>query len=154
VSFFVDFDDEFFFRVALVCALLVFVDWAIGPTGRAAMREKTAEWWIHIQDTTFVGLVAADAAKIRRFFLNVFGKKWYSMRRMTSTSVLSVLLTLFLASVFVDANEFHATWASVLFALLLPNAICDWMSLNITIFFAVKDGAICFYSAAVNVASS
>ena len=65
MNFLSNFADPFFFILSLICALLTFIDWAIGPKARAAIRERLADWWIRLQYITFAGLVAEDAGKIR-----------------------------------------------------------------------------------------
>jgi hypothetical protein len=91
VGFFANFDDRFFFNVALVCGVLVFADWAIGPTGRASMRQQMAEWWIRLDDNTFSGLVAQDAERLKDFLLEHFGKRWYSPRRVLTSVLISAI---------------------------------------------------------------
>lgn len=87
------FFDGFFYGVSVIVFFLVAIDWWIGPKGRRAMRDKTIEWWNHIDDLSFTGLAAEDAGKVRRGFEAVFGKRWYGFRAILLTFLLSVVVT-------------------------------------------------------------
>jgi hypothetical protein len=136
MGFFTNFDDHFLFIVALVCGVLVFVDWAIGTVGRASMRQQLAEWWIRLDDNTFAGLVAQHAGRLKDFFLKHFGKKWYSSRRVLMAILVSSMCFLVVATLInIDSVAgFHSNKALEIFILLIPNAIFDWLMLNQTIF--------------------
>lgn len=135
MGFFANFDDRFFFVVALICGILVFVDWAIGPAGRASMRQKLAEWWIRLDDNTFSGLVAQHAGRLKNFFLKYFGEHWYSLRRVLMAAAISSLCLLVVIAL-LDINSvtyFNSTDALEILTVILPNAIFDWLMLNLTI---------------------
>ena len=135
-AFFRDFDDAFFYQITALCMMLAFVDWAIGPAARAAMREKMAEWWIRLDDSSFAGLVASDAAITRSTFIEKFGSYWYSWRRIWRSFVVSTITLFAILVVFSAAGiieKFHAGHASYTLVMLVPNAIFDWILLNITI---------------------
>lgn len=133
---FAGFNDKFFFWTATICAVLAFVDWAIGPKARAAMREKVAEWWIVLDDNTFAGLVAADANRVRSAFLSIFGRTWYSTRRIIRSGLLSCLVFLSVLTLLRIAQwipSFDADYAVAILAVLVANGLLDWLLLNITI---------------------
>ncbi|MBB3979359.1 hypothetical protein GGQ64_004599 [Rhizobium azooxidifex] len=135
-EFFKDFDDAFFYWIAVICAALAFTDWAIGPTARAAMRERIAEWWIRLDDSSFSGLVARDAVRVRAILLKYTGKSWYSVRRIWRSVLLSTLALFLVALLFMELNlidSFNAEYAGYFILMIPPNAVFDWIMLNLTI---------------------
>ena len=131
MSFFTDFDDKFFFGVVVICALLCFVDWAIGPRRRQQMREGAAEWWITLEDSAFNGLVAADAARMKDFLLKIFGNRWYSLRRLLLSTLVSTLVFVGLTVLF--SERIYAEHVLTMIMVAPGNAILDWFTISVTI---------------------
>ena len=67
--------DGFLFWDAVLVAALVFADWLLGEEKRAAMREKAGDWWLHVQEISFAGLVGEYARKVRKGLQRIVGKK-------------------------------------------------------------------------------
>lgn len=131
--------------------LLVFADWLLGEKKRAAMREKVGEWWLHLEEVSFSGLVAEDADLVRRALQRFFGKT-YGFRCIILTFFLSFsfitisymwfLLYLSDLTFVVIISDFVAILKELaphMFIVIkhwgLPNAFFDWLSLALTMFF-------------------
>src|SRR5688572_8165526 len=84
--------DAFLFWDAVIVAILMFIDWAVGKRGRESIRNVVAAWWIRINDNTFTGLVAADAALLRSRFVQWFGHGVFSLKRTLRAPLVGVLL--------------------------------------------------------------
>jgi hypothetical protein len=143
--------DKFLFWDTLIVTLLVFADWLLGEKKRAAMREKVGEWWLHLEEVSFSGLVAEDADLVRRALQRFFGKT-YGFRCIILTFFLSFsfitisymwfLLYLSDLTFVVIISDFVAIvkdLAPHMFIVIkhwgLPNAFFDWLSLALTMFF-------------------
>lgn len=145
--------DKFLFWDCVIVALLTFADWLLGEEKRAAMREKVGEWWLHVQEISFSGLVAEDAGIVRRALQRFFGKI-NGFRCILLTFVFSFGITiisyyilfvlLFLKErTFVEVvtnfvaivTELAPFLLAVIIFWGLPNAFFDWLSLALTMFF-------------------
>lgn len=62
------FFDSFFFAILVLVASLAFIDFLLGKKGRERIKERVGDWWLFLDDTTYAGLGAADAAKIHGWF--------------------------------------------------------------------------------------
>lgn len=60
-----DFIDPFFVCVAIACATLILLDWAIGKDRREALKTTMAEWWVYLDDRGYIGLAQDDVKKAR-----------------------------------------------------------------------------------------
>lgn len=58
------FFDPFFFVMLVIVASLAFIDFLLGEQRRKAIRERVGAWWVYLDDSTYAGLGADDAAKI------------------------------------------------------------------------------------------
>ena len=141
--------DTFLFWDAVIVTLLCLADFLIGKEGRAAMRERIGEWWLHVEGASFTGLVAEDARAVIRFFHKVFGESELSFKFIFRSVALSASI-LFISMVSVTIinegsvdkflDEFFFTsdidyfWRP--FLIYTPiNGILDWLSLYLTILF-------------------
>ena len=59
------FFDPFFFAIIVLVATLAFADFLLGQDGRRRVKEFVGEWWLYLEDSTYAGLGADDAAKIQ-----------------------------------------------------------------------------------------
>lgn len=87
------FFDQFFFWVLISATALTAIDWWIGPEGRARMRDRVGEWWLHVTETSFLGLIAEDAQRVRSWLLRLFGR-WFSLRAVLLCAVISVTVSI------------------------------------------------------------
>lgn len=56
--------DSFFFGVLMLVALLTFTDFLLGKNGREKVKQLVGEWWVYLDDSTYAGLGADDAARL------------------------------------------------------------------------------------------
>lgn len=102
------FFDRFFFGVVAFVAFLSFVDFLLGKTGREKIKELVGNWWVYLEDTTFAGLGAADAAWIRSWFEKRLGpilsfRFW--VRAWLGASVLLVVALFGLSSLIDESDK-------------------------------------------------
>lgn len=57
--------DPFFFAVLVLVATLAFADFLLGQEGRKRVKEHVGDWWIYLEDSSYAGLGADDAARIQ-----------------------------------------------------------------------------------------
>jgi len=144
--------DEFTICVALLVAGLIFVDWLLGETKRARMREHLGEWWLMVEETNFEGFLPPHAEKIRRRFESLLGNRgWLSIRFFLFAAFASAILTA-ITVVFFLLKADWIVYDSILFSSLLAeepiqaflsfylnlvaqNILLFWVSLGITLFF-------------------
>lgn len=88
-----DFFDQFFFWIFITASMLTAIDWWIGPDGRARMRDKAGDWWLHVTETSFTALIAEDAQRVRSWLIKVFGQ-WLSVRAVLLCTLISVLVSI------------------------------------------------------------
>lgn len=151
MKYFSNFADEFFFATAGAVLLLMLVDWLIGANKRDAMRLKMEEWWLGLQEATFTGLIARDAALVETALSRYFGRRFWSIKPFLSAAVISVLVTAILITILVVLPDFltismpvlsffySETSSQKLFnrivSFAFQNALLDWLSLFLTIYF-------------------
>lgn len=144
------FFDHFFFWVLIAATALTAIDWWIGPDGRARMRDKMGEWWLHVTEASFTELIAEDARRVRSWLLAIFGR-WTGIRSLLLCALISILTSILLTAsfaVFYDAPivnggdyywlKYTIAWQFLRIALIplvVANAIFDWVSLGVTLKF-------------------
>jgi hypothetical protein len=151
-----EFFDGFFFLVSIIVVLMVFIDWLIGKENRALLKNKIAEMWVKLDDSTYIGIVQKDANIVLICLEKILGKKWYSPRFFIVPVVLSLILTYLVihslfsvglfTTIFYDStngNPIPLTFSMTserlyLLYYIVPNAVSDWFSLALTIFFLKK----------------
>ena len=116
------FFDPFFFAVVVFVTALTFADFLLGKKGRERSRELVGKWWVYLEDSTFAGLGAADAARI---------EGWFRRRLGPITSWRFWVLT------FAGVSLLYVASLFVLFAVLdeapdaqdpaVPLAVFDWL---------------------------
>lgn len=67
------FVDTFFYFCLVFVAVLALTDFLLGKEGREKVRELIGEWWIYLEDSSYAGLGASDAARILGWFRNILG---------------------------------------------------------------------------------
>jgi hypothetical protein len=87
------FFDGFFFVVSILVLGVMFTDWWIGREGRVAIKNRVADWWVYVEHSSYQGLVADDAARVRRGLELLFGAQWYRPRAIVLVAILSLLIT-------------------------------------------------------------
>ncbi len=87
MSFFSNFADSFFFTIAFFVAILTFIDWLIGETARAELREKAGEAWLYVGDHGLYDIVFAGIEVMAKKAEKVFGPDFLSLKRVLSTGL-------------------------------------------------------------------
>ena len=85
--------DDFLFWDALIVALLIFSDWILGRDRRERMKESVGDWWLYLDSSTYAGLVAEDAGRVRRFLERLFSHSWLSPTFLQRTFLYSTPIT-------------------------------------------------------------
>jgi len=135
------FADPFLFWVSVAVVALTFTDFMLGKDNRLHIKERVGEWWLYVEDTSFVGFLTRDAGRIRQFIERLVGTKWLRPRFIIVTSILSVFLTFVLPLGVFLSFGFTFSSIEVLFTLLLLtvlNALCGCLSLAFTLFLLKK----------------
>ena len=140
--------DRFLFLDAVAVALLLCADFLLGAQKRKIIKEKIGEWWVRVDDMSFAGLIAEDARVVRRALLAMFGSKWWGLRCMILSLVISAALTFGGTGLAVDRavtrleafpGELQAHRNPLLVLIgtifLVPNGFFGWLSLGMTMQF-------------------
>ena len=139
-----DIFDPFAFLILTIATLLSFADWLIGESQRQRMRDAVGYWWLYVDDISWTGLAAKDAALTRKMLQRVFGNHLLSFRCIVTVAILSVSCFFFATLVSLSINEPHLSWNVILFGSLTPTyfarsaavVIClGWLSLCATDYF-------------------
>ena len=136
MKFFEEFTDHFFFMVSVFCALMVFLDWAIGPAGRSIMRKKVADWWEYLDNESFVELLSLPADIIHDFLTDMFDDRFFSLKRYYRSSLLALLISLFSYTIilFIIPNSPLSEFITFSILSSLSVVFGTWLSLSATIF--------------------
>ena len=121
--------DKFLFYDFILVALLVFIDWLFGETKRASIRNKVGDFWLKIASIDYKGLLKEDALRVRKVFVKVLGKPFFSVHFFMSNLVLSYLiqLTLGLHNIYEES-----VW--IFLTLVILAAFASYTSLSVTYF--------------------
>lgn len=85
--------DGFLYVDVLVVATLVFLDWVLGKERRKKIREGVGDWYLYLEESTYGKLLSDDAEKIRGHFTCFFGDTFLSKRRIITSILVSMALT-------------------------------------------------------------
>ncbi|AZZ95687.1 hypothetical protein [Pseudoalteromonas sp. R3] len=67
--------DELFLTLAIIIALLAYIDWMLGEEKRSLMRESMGHFWLHIQDKTFFELLMEGSMHAKRWLIFIYHGK-------------------------------------------------------------------------------
>ena len=125
--------DGFAFFIFIIVTIITFVDWLLDDNQRNELRERIADWYVFLADTSFEQLLAKAALTIRKSIEKVFGKNWLSLRfiflsfslAIASSIAITVLIRqyvvgndsvedfLIIGSLFLVVSSSFSTWISL-----------------------------------------
>lgn len=98
--FFENFADEFFFAVASIVSILVFLDWLLGEEKRISIREWVGSAWLHLGEARYREMLIEDIRLTRSRVISIFGTPAFSVMRLIRVIIFTVLASASLIAFF------------------------------------------------------
>ncbi|WP_171231026.1 hypothetical protein [Ruegeria sp. HKCCA6707] len=121
-TFFEGFADEFFFAVASIVSILVFLDWLLGEEKRAAIREWVGSAWLHLGEARYGEIFLEDIQYVRSLALLVFGTPAFSMNRLLRVTAFILIVLICLLAFFFFWLPRELSYSEVCWDQILSNS--------------------------------
>lgn len=101
--------DKFLFVTVLLVSFFTFIDWLIGESKRAQMRERIGEFWLHLHQSDLSTLFAETSVQTLKILERIRGKRWKTLR-LISFSVLTSLLIFVIFAVVTSGTSHNSSF--------------------------------------------
>lgn len=122
------------FWLLVVATVLGIIDLSLSRQRRIMLRERLSDWWLRLEYTPLVELLAQVARSLERTYQKVFGPRPFTLRFLLRGMAWGVAIAFGVAFYFFHRTGLSSTNVTASFAnMVVPSAVLSWLSLVITI---------------------